>query len=290
LSRTYKAKFVPAKGGDIRVGTYGFAYKEWVGPFYPKATRDDDKLPHYSSVFSAVEMVHTYYGAPKPNVVERWRDQTPEHFRISVKVPRWTVGGMHRAAKAGKDGDGGSADQLAKVLDLLRPLGPRLGALVVQLDPSFVYPAALGALEAFLKAWAPLAGDAHLAIVFDHPSWFADRQPEQLLKAHDAAWVWNDLEPQEPGPDRFPRAIDDPKVLRDTSSKIIYVRLSGSHTGKKTHYTPRVDRSAELKQWAALVKKRLKAAPNRTAYIMLSDHYAGVGPDTARDLQNLLTR
>jgi uncharacterized protein YecE (DUF72 family) len=279
---------VPANAADIRVGTYGFAYKEWVGPFYPAGTREEDKLPYYAGVFGAVEMVHTYYGAPKPNAVERWRDQTPEDFKISVKVPRWTVGGMHRAAKAGKSEDGGSAEQLAKVLELLRPLGPRLGPLVVQLDSTFIYSGALGALEAFLKAWAPRGGDAHLAIVFDDPSWFEVNAPEQLLKAHDVAWVWNDLEPQPPDLPRIPRAIDDPAVLRDTSTRIVYVRLSGDHAGKKTHYTPRVDRTVELERWAKLVKQRLKAVPARVAYVMLSDHYAGVGPDTARELQALL--
>jgi len=28
--------------------------------------------------------------------------------------------------------------------------------------------------------------------------------------------------------------------------------------------------------------------PDRTVYVMLSDHYAGTGPDTARELQALL--
>jgi uncharacterized protein YecE (DUF72 family) len=134
-----------------------------------------------------------------------------------------------------------------------------------------------------------LPSRSQLVIAFQHQSWFLDREPEKLLSAHDVAWVWNDLEPQADQDKRVPRAIDDPAALRDTSSKIVYVRLSGSHEGKQTHYTPRVDRSDELRRWADLVERQLRARPGRTAYVLLSDHYAGVGPDTARDVQALLS-
>ena len=271
---------------SILVGTYGFAYKEWVGPFYPKAVPADERLAYYSGVFGAVEMVHTYYGAPKAEVVERWREQTPEEFKIAIKVPRWVAARVQGAAKRGEAQDAGLSEDVARLLEVLRPLGPRLGPLVLQFDAGFAYPAGLRALGGFLAQWPNEA--ARLAIEFRNQSWFQDREAEALLAEHDVAWVWNDLEPQGTNAKRVPRAIDDPAVMRDTSSKFIYVRLSGSHAGKDTHYTPKVDRGDELRRWVALVMQQLKAKPGRTAFVMLSDHYAGAGPDTARELQELL--
>ena len=279
---------MPAETPSIRVGTYGFAYKEWVGPFYPAGMREDEKLAYYAGVFGAVEILHTYYGLPKPNAVERWRDQTAEDFRVSIKVPRWVAAGVQGAVKRdGVVGDG-PAGALAKLVEILSPLGARLGPLVLQFDPGFVFPAGLGALRAFLEQCHSVMDGAQLAIEFRSPSWFDGEEPEALLASHDVAWVWNDLEPQAADAKRVPRAIDDPANLRDTSSKVIYVRLSGSHTGKKTHYTPREDRGDELRRWADLVKQQLNKRPSRTAYVMISDHYAGVGPDTARELTELL--
>ena len=272
----------PAKP-QVLVGTYGFAYKEWVGPFYPKTVPAEERLRYYAGVFGAVEMVHTYYGAPKPNAVALWRAQTPAEFKISIKLPRWVTARAQRAERAV-----GLADDLGRMLDVLDPLGPRLGPLVLQLDEGFEYPHGLAALSAFLTGWKPLSNRAQLAIAFQHQSWFVDGEPEALLRDSDVAWVWNDTEPQPDDTKRVPRAIDDPAALRDTSSKIIYVRLSGSHEGKQTHYTPRVDRSDELRRWAELVNRQLKARLGRTAYVLLSDHYAGVGPDTAREVQALL--
>jgi uncharacterized protein YecE (DUF72 family) len=270
----------------VLVGTYGFAYKEWVGPFYPKGVPTEERLGYYAGVFGAVEMVHTYYGAPKAEAVARWREQTPEEFRISIKVPRWVAARVQGAAKRGETEDAGLSEDVGRLVEVLRPLGSRLGPLVLQFDAGFNCPAGLSALRGFLGQWPNEA--AQLAVEFRHPSWFEDREAEALLAQHDVAWVWNDLEPQAANGKRVPRAIDDPVVLRDTSSKVIYVRLSGSHAGKQTHYTPKVDRGDELRRWAELVKRQLRAKPGRTAYVMLSDHYAGIGPDTARELQELL--
>jgi uncharacterized protein YecE (DUF72 family) len=86
----------------------------------------------------------------------------------------------------------------------------------------------------------------------------------------------------------MPRAIDHPACQKITADSFAYVRLSGSHAGKQTHYTEAVDRSDELRRWAELVKRFLQGRPDRTAHVMICDHYAGAGPDTARELQALL--
>jgi uncharacterized protein YecE (DUF72 family) len=50
--------------GTILIGTCGYDYKEWTGPVYPEGTKDKDRLPFYSKLFSTVEIDNTYYGMP----------------------------------------------------------------------------------------------------------------------------------------------------------------------------------------------------------------------------------
>jgi hypothetical protein len=56
-----------------------------------------------------------------------------------------------------------------------------------------------------------------------------------------------------------------------------------------THNTDAVDRSGELQRWADLVKTLTGERSSRTAYVLISDHYAGKGPATAQYLKSLLS-
>ena len=51
----------------IFVGTSGFSYRDWVGPFYPVGTRAAGMLPHYARSFTTLEINFTYYRLPAPN-------------------------------------------------------------------------------------------------------------------------------------------------------------------------------------------------------------------------------
>ena len=42
--------------GRIRIGTQGWAYDVWVGPFYPPGTRAADYLTVYARGFDTVEV------------------------------------------------------------------------------------------------------------------------------------------------------------------------------------------------------------------------------------------
>ena len=41
---------------DIRIGTQGWNYDAWVGPFYPLGTRSADFLTVYARAFTTVEV------------------------------------------------------------------------------------------------------------------------------------------------------------------------------------------------------------------------------------------
>lgn len=72
----------------IYVGTCGYAYKDWLGPFYPATARQDEMLPYYAGCFRAVEIDASYYGVLAPQTVARMNARTPQAFRFCFKVPQ----------------------------------------------------------------------------------------------------------------------------------------------------------------------------------------------------------
>ena len=49
---------------EILIGTQGWNYPAWVGPFYPEGTRPSEMLPVYGRAFPAVEVDSTFYAIP----------------------------------------------------------------------------------------------------------------------------------------------------------------------------------------------------------------------------------
>ena len=48
----------------IRVGTAGYSYQDWIGPFYPEGTKSVQMLEYYTGFFNFVEVNSTYYHMP----------------------------------------------------------------------------------------------------------------------------------------------------------------------------------------------------------------------------------
>ena len=76
-------------GSDSRgilIGTSGYSFADWVGPFYPPGTRPGDFLAWYARHFDVVEVNSTYYRIPHPRVLEQMERKTPPGFHFLVKL------------------------------------------------------------------------------------------------------------------------------------------------------------------------------------------------------------
>jgi uncharacterized protein YecE (DUF72 family) len=70
----------------LHIGTGGYAFDDWAGPFYPPGARDH--LPFYQLYFSFLELNHTFYQEPLvQHFVELERRSKPGML-YSVKVHR----------------------------------------------------------------------------------------------------------------------------------------------------------------------------------------------------------
>ena len=55
---------------DIRIGTSGYHYKHWVGPFYPPKTPAARMLEFYLQYFDTLELNNTFYKLPTPAAMQ----------------------------------------------------------------------------------------------------------------------------------------------------------------------------------------------------------------------------
>ncbi len=162
---------------NFSVGTSGFSYKEWKGPFYPEKLPNKDMLAYYSSELPAVEINNTFYRLPKREVIENWAAQVPEGFRFSIKASR-RITHFRRLKDTG--------EVLDYLIDATSVLGDRLGVILFQLPPNFKKD--IDRLGAFLET---LPEDVRAAFEFRNDSWF-DGEVYDALRAHGAALVTAD--------------------------------------------------------------------------------------------------
>ncbi|MGE5660474.1 MAG: DUF72 domain-containing protein [Actinomycetota bacterium] len=153
---------------NFLIGCAVWAYKGWVGEFYPPKTRPADFLNLYSRRFTAVEGNTTFYAVPNAETVTRWAMETPPGFEFCLKLPRdLTHNGLLQPA---------ISDAL-KFLEQMQPLGKRLGPIFAQLPPSYE-PELLDDLVAFLEAWPRT--EVPLALEVRHRNWFKEPHASNL--------------------------------------------------------------------------------------------------------------
>ena len=152
----------------VRLGCPIWGRKDWLGELLAPGTKPTDFLRRYAEVFDAVEDNTTFYAAPPEEIVRRWADATPETFRFCFKLPKTIT--HERGLVAGL-----GATQ--RFLDRLRPLGPRLGPVMIQLPPTFG-PPRFPALIDFLEA---LPRDVSFALEVRHPAFFGETPAERRL-------------------------------------------------------------------------------------------------------------
>ncbi len=255
----------PRAAAPIRIGTQGWNYDAWVGPFYPTGTRAADFLTVYSRAFGTVEVDSTFYAIPPTKTVRAWAERTPPGFKFALKMPQEIT---HERRLRPVD------DSLALFFDRARELEDRLGPVLVQLGPDFG-PSELPALAKFLPR---LPSDVPVAIEFRHRGWVTDGVLA-LLAEHDVALALTDAR-------WIPRKQMLALAERPTAP-FAYVRWMGPDRDIVDYSRIQVDRSRELEAWShalAALATRVTAG----VYGYVNNHFAGHSPSSARDLQRLL--
>jgi uncharacterized protein YecE (DUF72 family) len=160
----------------VLVGTSGYAFKEWKGPFYPEDVDGDGMLGFYASRFPTVEINNTFYRLPKESVLLSWGAQVPDGFTFSIKASQRIT---HHARLKPE-----SAEIVEYLLRNTSVLGPKLGPILFQLPPHLKKD--IDRLRAFL---ALLPADRKFTIEFRHDSWFDEEVVKELRERNVALCV-----------------------------------------------------------------------------------------------------
>lgn len=211
------------KQGKVLIGTSGWSYKSWRGPFFPPDVKIKDHLRFYAENFPTAELNGVFYRTPTPEAVRGWRDQTPDDFVFAWKASKFITHWKRLTNK--------SRNSLALLERRAKLLGNKLGPILFQLPPQFE--ANRERLASFLKL---LKRNRRYTFEFRHPSWY-ENDILDLLREHDIALCISDHH-------------DAPSPWEVTAS-FVYVRGHGPGGFYRGHYSQRtlVKWSNDIRRW-----------------------------------------
>ena len=244
--------------GDIYLGTQGFSFDDWVGPFYPEGTARKQYLEAYAQHFPIVEIDSTFYGTPRATTVQGWRERTPDTFLFSAKFPRLIT---HDKKLEGALGDAEA------FIGVMQALGDKLSVLTLQFAYDFK-PEQFDRLDNFL---ADLPDGLRYAVEVRNRGWLNSDFGE-MLSQHNAALVLQDLH-------YMPR-------LDWITADFTVIRWLGRRKDIDQFDRIRIDRSERLAMWAERVDSFLDQGID--VYGFFNNHFAGHSPESVRQFAEIL--
>ncbi len=257
----------PQPTNDVWVGTSGYSFKDWKGPFYPKGTPSNEMFDYYLKHFPCVEINASYYRILPPYIMAQIGAKAPEGYPIVVKAHKSLTHQRHECDV-----------HLPAWIDSVQPLIDRdqFAGVLAQFPYSFKF-SKLN-LEHLKRTREALREFPYFA-EFRHVSWM---RPDVFgfLKEHRINFVSVD-EPQLSG------LLPPTPVL---TGDVLYVRFHGRNAdnwwgelGDRYDYRYSLP---ELTEWLEKIKKVREKA--RTTYLFFNNCHVGQAVDNAQMMMSLL--
>ncbi len=254
------------------LGTSAFTAAGWPGSFYPVGMKSSEYLMYYATKFKTVEIDSTYYGTPSASTVTRWYEKTPPDFIFAAKVPQIVT---HEKMLVGCE------PEFDEFVDRMQLLAEKLGPLLFQFPKFTKYQIQPDEFFRSLRILLNRVKDlptVRFAVEIRNKAWLDERFTD-LLREYNVALALTDtsfmLRPWELK-EKFDLVTTD----------FAYVRWLGDRHGiekvTQTWDKTVVDRKADLKNWAELLKAMLNNKKVRKIFAFANNHYAGHGPATAK--------
>jgi uncharacterized protein YecE (DUF72 family) len=238
---------------EIRIGTSGWHYASWRGPFFPEKLRLKDQLRFYATQFATTELNGVFYRTPTQEAVLGWREQTPADFVFAWKASKFITHWKRLTERC--------ANSLELMEGRLVLLGEKAGPVLFQLPPQFQRNEER--LAAFLKMLNP---KRRYSFEFRHPSWYAPRVLRLLADENISLCISDHA--------------DAPAPWKRTAD-FVYVRGHGPGGRYKGHY-----KCAALEDW----RKRIKgwSARGCDVYVYFDNDQKSAAPRDAACLRQLM--
>ena len=238
---------------EIRIGTSGWNYKHWIGPFYPPGMPAKDMLAFYAEHFDTVELNNSFYQLPSSKTFKNWRQTVTNDFVFAVKGSRFIT--HMKKLKAPKT-------STKKFFTRVERLEDKLGPILFQLPPHWGCDP--DRLAGFLDA---LPSRRRYVFEFRDQSWYTE-EVYDLLKKHNAAFCIYELAGKE-----SPLEI---------TADFTYIRLHGpTRAAYAGSYPPQT-----LKKWARRIKEW--RSDLKAIYFYFNNDPEGHAVNNARKLKDML--
>jgi uncharacterized protein YecE (DUF72 family) len=237
----------------LHIGTSGWHYSHWRGPFYPQDLQDNKMLGVYARHFRTVEINNSFYRLPRRQTFGSWRDDAPSGFIFSVKASRYIthIKKLHDPKPATR-----------KFFEHVRGLGKKTGPVLFQLPPRWHSDA--GRLQTFLET---LPRRYRFAFEFRDHTWF-NAEVSDLLREFNAALCVYDVAGQQ-----------SPKEL---TASFAYLRLHRPAEKKYSgRYTP-----PQLRQWLNQCREWLESGA-RQVFVYFDNDQSGYAALNAMEMQEM---
>ncbi len=241
---------------NIFLGTSGWLYKDWIGPFYN--LKEKSFLRYYSKFFKTVEIDSTFYSFPSEKVVVSWIKNTPIEFIFTAKMPKEITHAKNLDVKK-------ISEKINSFVERLSPLisSNKLSCILIQFPPTFKLN--IKGLEEFLSI---LPYNIKYAVEFRDLSWIKN-ETFNLLEKYNVAYT----------------IVDEPLLPSDVivTSDIAYIRWHGR--GEKPWYNYRYN-TEELNVWIPKIQEVSKSV--KVVYGYFNNHFHGYAVENCLQMLEML--
>jgi uncharacterized protein YecE (DUF72 family) len=237
----------------VLIGTSGWHYDSWRGPFFPKGLLLKHQLQYYASQFETTELNGVFYRTPTRETVKSWREQTGKDFVFAWKASKFITHWKRLSDR--------SVSSLKLLEERISLLGDKAGPILFQLPPQFE--ANADRLASFFKL---LSDKRRYSFEFRHQSWY---QPRILRMLSDEN-ISLCLSDHHDAPAPWKRTAD-----------FVYVRGHGPSGRYHGHYSP-----ATLAEWARRIKSWKRQGCD--VHIYFDNDRKSAAPTDALRLKQLL--
>jgi len=239
--------------GSLQIGTSGWTYASWRGPFYPKGVPKHAWLSYYAGCFPTTEINGSFYRTPTLDAARAWRTTTPEQFTFSWKASRFIT----HWKRLNENCD----TSIALMETRLKVLEPKLLAVLFQLPPHFRLD--ISRLAAFLKM---LPRHHRYAFEFRHRSWYSADVLALLSSANISLCISDHRDAPAPW---------------DVTADFVYVRGHGPTGRYRGSYS-----TSTLERWADAIGAWRKQG--RSVVVYFDNDQKAAAPRDAQRLRDIL--
>jgi uncharacterized protein YecE (DUF72 family) len=247
---------------EIYVGTAGWDYHDWIGPFYPPKLEKYRYLPYYAEYFGIIEVNSSFYSLPSLEMTESWNSRVSDSFRFTLKVWQNIT---HKLENPQIEVD------IDNFVANIKPLKDKISLLILQFPPWFRQSEKhVNHLKYILNSFPK---DYRLAVELRDNSWFENDATNFILSNKSSFLITTYLQ--------------NVKAYFPLNQETYYIRLIGDRKLEKFNRVQRGQKES-MDHLYANIKQLQEKSKIHEIFIIVNNHFSGFAPETANQIKKEL--